>query len=509
MGRPRKFCFECAPPKGAEKPKPRVRRIGGEPFTVEHFRGWAEGLRVSSGDRFVLEPFQEAFIADVFAGFRECWLIVPEGNGKTTLVALLALYHIRFRQEGWVPVAAATRDQAGLIYRQASGFVTRRGNEELAAQFRCHPGYRRIFCAETQASIQIFAADVRGGDGIIPTLALIDEPHRHKNLELYRTWAGKLDKEDGAQLAAISTAGEPGGEFEELREQFRQTALETERDECFLRAVGAGSVLHEFAVPEDGDFEDLELVKAANPFSGITVESLRRKRERPSWNLSHWRRMTCNLPTRADEAAVTEAEWAAARSDREIPAGEPVWAGLDLGWKMDTTSLVPLWWESSEFRLFGPAVVLEPPRNGNMLPVSLVKQAVAELHERNPIIALVMDMTDGADVAQWASDELGLDVVDRPQGVTYQVEDYAAFMAGLRTGSLFHSGDVGLTRHALNASARLMPRGDSVFARPKESRTSQFQVSRVIDALVAGAMAHGTAVQVMGEEPQVPLVAFA
>jgi hypothetical protein len=82
-------------------------------------------------------------------------------------------------------------------------------------------------------------------------------------------------------------------------------------------------------------------------------------------------------------------------------------------------------------------------------------------------------------------------------------------MAGLRTEVLFHSGDQGLTRHALNATARLMPRGDSVFARPKESRTSQFQSHRVIDALVAAAMVHGTAVEVNGEEPLTPLMAFA
>ena len=32
-------------------------------------------------------------------------------------------------------------------------------------------------------------------------------------------------------------------------------------------------VLHRWAVPDDGDVEDLGQVAAANPFSGITVES--------------------------------------------------------------------------------------------------------------------------------------------------------------------------------------------------------------------------------------------
>jgi len=125
------------------------------------------------------EPFQELFVADLFAGYRECWLVVPEGNGKTTVIALLALYHIRFRSEAWVPVAASTRDQAGIIYRQASGFVRR---NQLEHEFHCHPGLRRIRCDATFGSIQIFAAEASGGDGVIPTLAIIDEPHPNEFL---------------------------------------------------------------------------------------------------------------------------------------------------------------------------------------------------------------------------------------------------------------------------------------------------------------------------------------
>ena len=64
--------------------------------------------------------------------------------------------------------------------------------------------------------IQIFAADAGHGDGVIPTLAVIDEPHRQDNMDLYLTWSGKLGKRAG-QLLLISTAGEPGSEFEETR----------------------------------------------------------------------------------------------------------------------------------------------------------------------------------------------------------------------------------------------------------------------------------------------------
>src|SRR5260370_23737026 len=59
-------------------------------------------------------------------------------------------------------------------------------------------------------------------------------------------------------VVAISTAGEPGGEFEETRERIRQAATEVTRRGCFLRAASPELVLHEWAVPEKGDVERSE-----------------------------------------------------------------------------------------------------------------------------------------------------------------------------------------------------------------------------------------------------------
>jgi phage terminase large subunit-like protein len=474
--------------------------LPGEPFTVEHFRAWSGRLVLSSSAGFELEAFQAAFLEDVFGGFRECWLVLPEGSGKSTLIAALALYHVRFRAEGWVPVAASSRDQATVLYRQAAGFVQR--TPGLAEEFRLHPGYRRIHCVPTGSGVQVYAADAGVNDGIIPSLCVVDELHRHRDLSLYRLWVGKLSKTPGSQMLAISTAGEVGGEFEALREEFRLAAAGVERDGAFLRAAGESSVLHEYALEDDADPDDLAAVKRANPFSGVTVETLREKRAAPSWTAAHWARFTCNRPGRPDEAAISEAEWAAARTEREIPPGERVYAGLDVGWKLDTTALVPLWFESESFRLLGPATVLEPPRDGTMLPADAVRAAIADLHARNPIAALVMDPSFAADVAQWAADELGLDVVERPQGNAYAVADYQAFTAALRSGHLFHSGDPALTRHVLNAVARVLPGGGVRFDRPRQSRAASLQPGRVIDALVAAAMVHGTmAGHVEVEEP--------
>lgn len=492
----------------------RARSLPGDPFTLRHFAAWAGRLILDTEEAWVLQPFQELFFGDLFERrpdglplFNECWQVVPEGNGKTTSIAGLSLYHIRFRRSGRVPWAASARDQAELGYSQAAGFVER--SPSLRGQFKCLEGYRRIRCDEMGSRIQVFAADERTGDGIIPTLPICDELHRHKNLGLYRTWSGKLEKR-GGQLVAISTAGEPGSEFEETREAIRQGAIEVERDGCFLRAVSPGIVLHEYAVPDDGDVEDLELVKEANPFSAITVETLRAKRAKPTMTAQHWARFTCNVPTRDVRSAITEGEWAKARTDERIPEGSSIWAGLDVAFKWDTTALVPLLPAARDRMLFGPATILEPPRDGSSLDPHLVEEALITLHELTPIDTLVMDASRAEQLAAWAEEELGCRVIDRQQTNTLAAVDYERFMGWLRQDWLAHSGDPGLARHVLNAIARMLPGGQTRFDRPVQSRRSSGQQDRrVIDGLTAASMVLSTAVaELFPDDEEESLAAF-
>ena len=487
------------------------------PFTLEHFRAWSSGLILDDGSNFMPEPFQEAFLTDVFAGFKECWFVVPEESGKTTIVAILSLYHAEFRPLASVPVAASSRDQAEVLYKQAEGFVLRsallhqpvyselqhaKGKRKTEVpRFVCLEGYRRINHFRG-GRIQVFAADDRTGDGLIPTLGVLEELHRHRGLALYRTWAGKLRKRNG-QLVAISTSGEPGSEFELTRERIRQTASVIDRHGAYTRYVAGSVVLHEYALAEEDDVENMAVVKTANPFSRVTVETLRDKFDSPTMTLAHWRRFVCNLPTRADDAAITEAEWAAAKTTEQIPEGEPIWIGLDVAWKYDTTAAVPFWMREPHFRLLGPASVLTPPRDGSTLHPDAIKNALRAIHRVNPIHTVVMDTSRAEDIAAWIEEELGAVVIDRPQTNPHAANDFSSFMEALRNGWLKHTGDADLTRHALNAVARLLPLGDSRFDRPNPGRLAD-QDRRVIDALSAASMVHSQAIATapVEEEPE-------
>lgn len=470
-------------------------KSGLDAFTREHFRIWALELDLDSGDPWEVEPFFLDFAEDYFTGVPEAWLIVGEGNTKTTSLAGLALYLLEHRRRAAIPWAASSRDQAEIGYRQAEGFVS--GSARLRSFMKCQEGYRRIKNLQSAGRIQIFAADDNHADGIIPTDAFLDELHRHKNLKLYRTWRGKLLKR-GGQLATISTAGEPGSEFEDARERIRQEVPVVERHPGFVLCRSEQVVLHEWAVAEGADVEDMDVVKEANPFSGITLEQLALKRQSPTMTPQHWARFVCNLPTRGNSAAIQEREWHDAATVERIPGDADTWVGLDVGWRWDTTAFVPLWWRDDEFRLLGPAVILEPPRDGSSMHPDVVKSAFADMQAEYAISTVVMDTNRAEDLSSWFSDELGLNVVDRAQTSKPQSEDFDRFMEALRQGWLRHAGDGGLRRHAFNAVARLLPDGGAKFGRVSETRQGGNQDARVIDALVAAAMVHSYAVEVHG-----------
>jgi phage terminase large subunit-like protein len=468
------------------------------PFTVDHFRRWALELTLDNGKPWLVEPYFEAFVEDYLAGLRENWLLVPEANAKTTGVAGLAVYLLEFRDCAEIPWAASARDQAEIGYRQAAGFIRR--SDRLSELMRCYDGYRRIVNLESGGRIQVFAADDRTGDGVIPTDAFLDELHRHPDLRLYRTWQGKLDKR-GGQMATISTAGEPGSDFEDTRTTIRQTTPLVESRPGFVRCRSDAIAFHEYAVPEGGDVEDMAAVKLANPFGAITVESLKRKRESPTMTLAHWTRFSCNIATRSEMAAIMESEWADAATDEQIPEGAEVWLGLDVAWKWDTTALVPLYWRDAEYRLLGPATILVPPRDGTSLDPALVEAAVLQFREAYQVTTVVMDTSRAEQLASWIETELGCEVIDRQQTNTQACLDFARFMEALRSGWLHHSGDVGLKQHALNAVARILPGGDARFDRPAHNRRSPDQNRRVIDALTAASMVNSVRVAAGDLEP--------
>src|SRR6185436_18887295 len=131
------------------------------------------------------------------------------------LLAALALYHLLMTPNAEAVIGASSREQAALLHRQATMLIERAGLDRRAL-----PGDRReptrypgVFEVREgmhvirfeSGRLRVMPHEVRTADGVIPTLALVDELHRHPTGELYRIYRNGLLA--GGQMITISTAG--------------------------------------------------------------------------------------------------------------------------------------------------------------------------------------------------------------------------------------------------------------------------------------------------------------
>lgn len=471
-----------------------------KPNTLPHFKGWAKGLILDNGDPWKLEPFQSRILKDIFAGYREVWVCVGEGNAKTTLLGGLALYHIHHNLTPFVPIGASSREQAEILYRQAEGFVLRSDMEAVGKNaetgFRCQEGYRRILDQETGGRIQVYAADDRTADGVIPTLALVDELHRHRDLRLYGTWAGKLEKR-GGQIVTISTAGEPGSEFEETRARIIKEADKVDRKGAYIRAESNGVVIHDWAVRDRQDFNNIAKVTQANPLKAINAKVLRDKRSRPTMTDARWTRFVCNVATRMSGDGIKPEEWEALYEEDLAPSTDTWCCGwLDVAWKIDTTAMGVLYWESKTRRLVLDVKVIEAPVDEADIIDGLVERQL----RHNPV-GWVYDPNAGA---QQMVQLLEKGEHPRQEGVEFKFYEHSQDNApmslaarrldeAIRARWIRHDGDAVLKRHVLNAVRAPLGGEKFKFDRPKDAKGDRRR-KFPIDALTGVLMGHSFAV---------------
>jgi phage terminase large subunit-like protein len=408
-------------------------------FTVPHFRAWASTLVLDNDQPWELERFQADFVRDLFAGYLESWLIIPEGNAKTTLAAAVALYHAQFRKGARVVVAASSRDQAEWLFQAAAGFVDR--SPALRPLFKCLEGYRRIRCDSVGSRIQVFAADDRTGDGAIFTLAILEELHRHRSLALYRTWRGKTEKR-GGQVFAISTAGEPDGEFEAVRKRMKEEATAVKQRGAFLRAVSDTTVLHEYAVPEGRDPENLREVKKANPLKAITIPMLQRKHSSPAMTAAHWRRFVCGIPNNL-ESWIEPAMWDRLQADLgNVAEGDEVYVAVKVSEGVGI-GLAAVRGDRVAVKLHNiPAPV------GSRVPLAAVENAIRQLRQRYRVVDVAYDADQFLRPAEILAEE-GFPMSEVPQRARRLSQATSTMWRLISSGLLTHDGDPELRSQVL------------------------------------------------------------
>jgi len=273
--------------------------------------------------------------------FQKAFVEIPKKNGKTQLIAGLALYMLLCDNEpgAEVYVAAADREQARILFSAATAMVE--ADPRLAK--RCIVYRNRIVRADDpNAFFQVLSADAAGKHGPNIHCLIIDELHAQPDRELFETLTRGVISRRQPLILLITTAGDDDESICAEEYDYAKRVLSgTITDERHL------PVIFEAGVKED--WSDPAVLERVNPGVGTTIKletliaNAQEARNEPR-KLNDFLRYHTNRWTNQATAWIPIDWWDACKSDVEINDAElialPCGAGLDLSQKWDLAAFV-------------------------------------------------------------------------------------------------------------------------------------------------------------------------
>jgi phage terminase large subunit-like protein len=422
-----------------------------------------------------LEWFQKLILLLHFAGVRHVLVLIPKNNGKTCLLAALAIFHMLTTETPRVYIGASNVNQAKEMFNEAVRIVELR----KAWRKRLVPrtGYRAIYHAggEAKGFLKILSSDKLGKgslQGIGPTLAIIEELHAHLNNAIYAACRAGLHKRDG-QMVSISTPGsdKEGSVLGRIVTKALKMAHKVTRG-CLtmVRSANGQFAMLQWAVDEKADVTDMDVVKSANPASFVTKVGLREIYEDPETTTADFKRYHCGL------WAVPEGRWLDIEKEWDphrqkvasIPRGAIVVLGYDHARRRDHAALVAVYpdpeldLETEEPRGLVVPVEMWVPEEQELgvVPYWKVKQEMRDACERWTVVGIGYDKLGGfADSGEELEIE-GLPMVEVSMSSSVWGPLTAELLAAIRTGRIKNDGDPRLRAHFQSAETKDSPHGE-------------------------------------------------
>lgn len=465
-----------------------------------------------------LLPFQKRWIENVYAEdgdgirmVRTAVLSAARGNGKTVKIAGLCLCHLvgpEAEPRAEVYSAAATRDQAALIFNEIEAWIVR--VPWLRDRLNVKRFGKVVEDMSTGSVYKALASDAPAAHGLAASFIACDELAQWKRRELYDVLLTSQGKRRQPLMCVISTQSpNPSNVLSELLDYGERVRAGEVDDSTFY------SELH--TVPETLDTWDEKNWHLANPGLGIirSIEEMRQEAKRaqrmPSFQAA-FENLYLNRRVDAEPKAILPIEWEACGGKFDISAlrGRPCWAGLDLSATRDMTALVlyfrddggaviPHFWlpkddiaEKQEldrvpYRAWAEAghITLTP---GAAINKGFIVAHLAKIAEMYDLQAVAFDRWGTAELQRIMAEEgVKLPLVEHGQGFRDMGSSTSAFEAAMVDGRLKHGGNPVLRWQSTNLVYERDPAGNR---KPAKNRA----IDR-IDGMVALIMAIGTAVK--------------
>jgi phage terminase large subunit-like protein len=460
------------PLRGSRRRELAVSRFATDYVRVPRGHGVRKPLRLRRWQRSLIAATWDARPRPRLAG----WML-PRGQGKSSLTAVLALYELLAGAEGAQVVVVATDErQAGIVHRVASRMVELHPDLEARVQ-----QYADALTVPARgSSFQVLPAVPKRLEGLDFTLAIVDEAGR-VDQEVYEVVALATGKQQSSVVLAIGT---PGPELEQtVLGRLRTYALDHPADPLVVWRE------HSAAGFEDHPVDCQHCWELANPaLNDFLAEDGLQACLPPKMREASFRRARlCQLTDQLEEAWLPPSAWAACSdSTVSIPDGAEVVLAFDGSFNGDTTVLTVA---TVDQRPHVDLVELWEPVAGQV-PVVDVEAAIRAACRRWRVLEIAADPFRWARSLQLLEGE-GLPVMEYPQSPGRMTPATARFYEAVVNQQMTHSGDSRLARHVGNAVLREDARGARLAKERKDS-------PRRIDAAVAAVMAVDRAATLAG-----------
>lgn len=437
-----------------------------------------------------LEWFQMAILLLYFAGVKHVMVLMPKGNGKTSMLAALAIFHMLTTPVPKVFVGAATVDQAETFYDEAIRIVEAR--KAWRKRLVPRPGYRAIHMAggKHKGLLRVLSSDKLGKgfqQGLQPTLGIIEELHAHVNNALYAAIRGGLDKRQG-QMLSISTAGwDPESVLGKIRATVHKMKYRVVKDFLtFYRSDNGQFAMFEWAVPEgrvngvEYDPFDMDTVRRANPASFVTSPGLKDTFEDPGTTTGDWLRYHCGIWAAADGTWMDPETYdACERPNEKLEDGDPVVLAYDHARRYDHAALVAIRPDEPEIvngevvegsgsgfvvpiKFWNPA-----EEDGGKVPFWKIKEGIREACKTYRVLGVGYDKLGGfAQSAEELEDE-GIPMIEVSMRSSVWAPLTAEMESAMKSQRWRHNGDKEMRKHVLASETKDTPDGERLHGRVK------------------------------------------
>jgi phage terminase large subunit-like protein len=320
------------------------------------FRYCRKHLRLSEGQfdgrPFELEPSQKFICGSLFGWkveatghrrFRRAYIEQGKGNGKSPMVGAIGLYGMTADGESGAQIysAGATKEQAGILFRDAVGMVNK--SPSLARALTASGGPGREYNLAHLRSGSFFRPVSREtkktGSGPRPHFALCDEVHEHPDSGVIDILERGFKFREQPLLVMITNSGSDRNSVCWHERQHAVAVAHGDREDdttfSYVCALDEG----------DDPFEDESCWEKANPLLGVTITrdylalQVKQAKDIPSRANSILRLHFC-VWTDAEAAWISRDAWEACEDPEmqiEDFAGARCWVGLDLSATTDLT----------------------------------------------------------------------------------------------------------------------------------------------------------------------------